>query len=377
MSDTVDEHLERALASLAEVSTRQLHATAEALERGRNGLRAFASAFRDVAHSSELGAGPTLDEIEALRRGDVAAVHRRNMPTLQTLVDEYLGQHVGEANTKRTLRERLKYATDAWGDLRIDRLNARDIGAWRTRLPERSAWGIHKALRAVLNYAVRVELLAKNPAAAVSNPEPKRREIPAFSTVGDLEAVGVELPPAFSALPVFAGLTGLRPEEWIALERHDVDREAGIVHVRRVFTDRQVKAYGKSSRSLRAVPLPLRAAQALAEVPPRLDTPLLFPGARGGYLNLNEWRRDEWTPAVKAAGFEHRTPYALRHTFASFSIAAGVSLFELARFMGTSVEQIDRTYGHLLPDTLDRARTALDAFVSRSGTEVVQTTEGR
>jgi hypothetical protein len=60
MSDTVDEHLERALASLAEVSTRQLHATAEALERGRNGLRAFASAFRDVAHSSELGAGPKL-----------------------------------------------------------------------------------------------------------------------------------------------------------------------------------------------------------------------------------------------------------------------------------------------------------------------------
>jgi hypothetical protein len=32
--------------------------------------------------------------------------------------------------------------------------------------------------------------------------------------------------------------------------------------------------------------------------------------------------------------------------------------------MGTSVEQIDRTYGHLLPDSIDRARVALDAFVS-------------
>jgi integrase len=54
----------------------------------------------------------------------------------------------------------------------------------------------------------------------------------------------------------------------------------------------------------------------------------------------------------------------LRHTFATFGIAAGVSLFELARFMGTSAEQIDKTYGHLLPDALDRTRRSLDAFVS-------------
>jgi hypothetical protein len=31
--------------------------------------------------------------------------------------------------------------------------------------------------------------------------------------------------------------------------------------------------------------------------------------------------------------------------------------------MGTSVEQIDKTYGHLLPDALDRTRQALDTFV--------------
>jgi hypothetical protein len=68
---------------------------------------------------------------------------------------------------------------------------------------------------------------------------------------------------------------------------------------------------------------------------------------------------------VRAAGLEHRSPYALRHTYATFAIGAGVSLFELARFMGTSVEQIDRTYGHLLPDSLERARTALDTFAAR------------
>jgi hypothetical protein len=90
---------------------------------------------------------------------------------------------------------------------------------------------------------------------------------------------------------------------------------------------------------------------------------LLFPAVRGGYLNLNNWRRDAWAPAVRAAGLEHRPPYALRHTFAAWAIAAGIGLFELTRMMGTSVEQIARTYGHLLPDSLDRARAALMGFL--------------
>ena len=33
--------------------------------------------------------------------------------------------------------------------------------------------------------------------------------------------------------------------------------------------------------------------------------------------------------------------------------------------MRTSVEQIDRTYGHLLPDSLGRTRTAFNAFLGR------------
>jgi integrase len=120
-----------------------------------------------------------------------------------------------------------------------------------------------------------------------------------------------------------------------------LDRRAGVVHVRRVYTDGAVKLYGKQGRSLRAVPVPSKALEALSALPTGIGSTLLFSGDKGGHLNLHEWRRDVWTPALKAAGLAHR-PYALRHTYASFSIAAGVSPFELARFMGTSVDQIDQ-----------------------------------
>lgn len=58
-------------------------------------------------------------------------------------------------------------------------------------------------------------------------------------------------------------------------------------------------------------------------------------------------------------------PYDLRHTYATFSIAAGVSLFALARRMGTSLEMIDRTYGHLAPDADEYELGLLDAFDAR------------
>jgi integrase len=92
-------------------------------------------------------------------------------------------------------------------------------------------------------------------------------------------------------------------------------------------TPRQNGCYGLPGTSRRSLAIAgvhrTLAVEALSELPPRLDSPRLFPAARGGFLNLHEWRAHEWTPAVRGAGLEHRPPYALRHTFATFSIAAG------------------------------------------------------
>jgi hypothetical protein len=157
------------------------------------------------------------------------------------------------------------------------------------------------------------------------------------------------MPPAFAAIPLVLVGTGLRPEELFALERHDVDLEAGVLSVERVYSQRVLKEPKKSSRQRRRVPLRARVVEALRAVPPRLDTPLLFAGTRGGHIDDNKWRWRGWTPALRAAGIEHRRIYDCRHTFASWAIAGEVQLFYLARIMGTSVAQIDATYGHLLP----------------------------
>jgi integrase len=69
---------------------------------------------------------------------------------------------------------------------------------------------------------------------------------------------------------------------------------------------------------------------------------------------------------LRAAGVEERRIYDLRHTYATFSLAAGVSLFTLSRRMGTSVEMIDRTYGHLAPDAEQYERDLLDAFDAKT-----------
>jgi hypothetical protein len=53
------------------------------------------------------------------------------------------------------------------------------------------------------------------------------------------------------------------------------------------------------------------------------------------------------------------------HVDAVLHSTPGVSLFTLSRRMGTSVEMIDRTYGHLAPDAEDYERGLLDTFDSR------------
>jgi integrase len=258
---------------------------------------------------------------------------------------------VVRSRTIGILRERLAYATRAYGAVPLAELErmSGDLADWRRTLPERSQYAIFSALRQTLGAAVRWHYMGENPAkAAGRNPQPPPRPVRPYS-IAELEAIAAELPAPYEPLPDFAAATGLRPEEWIALERRQVDRRAGVLNVTQTVSEGEVTPLAKTTRSRRQVPLSRRACAALDRLPARLDTPLLFPAPDGGLLDLHNFRRRLWTPAITSAGVPKPARiYDLRSTFASHALAANITVFELARVMGTSVLMIERHYGALL-----------------------------
>ena len=189
-------------------------------------------------------------------------------------------------------------------------------------------------------------------------------------TLVEIDQLAAELGPLYGPLVVFAAETALRPAEWLAVHRSDVDRSQGVVVVERTLGPEGVKQYAKTDFSRRRVPLSSRALAALDDLPRRLDTRLVFPAESGGHLDLDNWRRREWKPALEAAGVAKRRPYDLRHTAISNWLAAGLSVFEVSRYAGTSLAMISSVYGHLALGHEANARARLDAF-ARECAEIV------
>jgi integrase len=210
-----------------------------------------------------------------------------------------------------------------------------------------------------------------NPAKqGIDNPQRRRTEKRPVESWDELNALASELGPRFGPLVIFAAATGLRPGEWMALEHRDIDPDARVVYVRRAWRNGRLKS-PKTDASIRAVPLQAIALAALERLPADASSPLVFPTPSGGYFDLHNFRTRHWKPAQIRAGISPlRRIYDPRHTFATFALSAGVSTFELSRYMGTSLGMIDRHYGHLARDGREHAIKLLDLFTGADSLDV-------
>lgn len=261
-----------------------------------------------------------------LRHGHAPSPHI----TLKDFSTEYLSRWGADVSDRTvvTLSEWLQPALERFGTWTLAELEgaADDVSRWRAKLPtDHQRYKNTRALRQVLKAAIRWHYITRNPAVDCGmNSQPRGDECWLFSRE-EIDRIVKELSPLDVAIVLFAAETGLRTNEWTALERRDIDKRNPAVAVARRFAEGRLTPYPKTKR--RRVPLTPRAVEALELVPPRLDTTILFPGTKGGYLNLNNWRNRIWYPALDAAGITKRGPYCLRHTFATNALSAGVSVF--------------------------------------------------
>jgi integrase len=155
---------------------------------------------------------------------------------------------------------------DRFGDRSIAMLHAQEIGAWRATLHGAKRYRAHRALRQVLEAAVRWKWIEENPARLVKNPAPPARELHPFESWAEVDAVAVELGDRYGPLVICLVGTGLRPEEAFGLEWRDVDLGGRTLTVRRAFAKGRLKDYTKTQGSTRRVPLRRRVVDALESI---------------------------------------------------------------------------------------------------------------
>lgn len=272
------------------------------------------------------------DQLRLTRRG----IHVDPDLTLADLSARFHAQHAVSRRTSEKLRGALVRPLQMWGELHPDELRPEDINQWlmHSGLRASTRQTYLASLRQVYAFGVENRLIADNPAKRAKTPTVRRAEsLHPFASWQEVEAVASEAG-RWGPFIILAADSGARPGELIRLEQSHV------------IGDRIHLPGTKTRRARRVVTLTRKGLAAMDAMPPVPGTPLVFHSS-GRPLDLHNWRSRIWYPALELAGVARRGPYALRHTFAYFSLLAGVPLADLSIEMGhESVRLTLDTYGH-------------------------------
>ena len=202
---------------------------------------------------------------------------------------------------------------------------------------------------------------------------PKTLAVPSAT---DVHSLSRGLARRYSAVPDVAAGLGLRPGEVFGLEVADVDFLRRTVTVVRQLDDQGRRVELKTGSSYRTVPLPAvvadHLAAHLAETGKRDG--LVFTDAAGDPVKRNSFSKT-WRAAVRRVGLgDTLRLHDLRHAYASALIQAGESVKVVQARLGHASAMVTLdVYGHLWPDSDDRTRAAVEAFLAPAAADSVRT----
>ena len=255
------------------------------------------------------------------------------------------------------------------GDRRLAAVRPSEVQAWASDraqvLAPSTLRNLVSLLRSIYSSAVLDRLVASSPVVRVQLPKDDRERVVPL-TVEQVQALADAMPPRNRAMVVTQAGLGLRIGELLALRGEDVDFLRRTVRVEwQIAPSTQVRAVPKTPRSRRTVPLPQVVADELAAhiaaFPPGIDGSI-FTSRVGAIYWQDSYASRVFTVAVKRAGLPAgTTTHDLRHHYASVLLAAGESGVAVAERLGhENATLVLKTYGHLMPDSEDRTRRAVD-----------------
>lgn len=206
-------------------------------------------------------------------------------------------------------------------------------------LSEASVKTALKNTKAVFNYAIKNEIIKKNPFKGLSI-KISESEVQYYSAAQARLLMSAEYPTWGYKLAVMLGLcAGLRRGEIVALRWDDVDTKNRVLHIRHSMNRILGKDYMKLPKSgkQRAVPINDLLYEALLEAKRYSDSDVVVPVSPG--------RLSLWFPEfAESLGLPRRTFHELRKTFGTLLLQSGADVKTVSALLGHSTYQITLKY---------------------------------
>ena len=215
-------------------------------------------------------------------------------------------------------------------------------------------------IRSVLNKAVEWEWLDKAPRITMYK-EPSGRT--RFLTREQVQDLLRELPEHLQHMVIFTLSTGLRYSNVLRLEWSQVNLQQAHMWVD-----------ASNSKNGKALSIPLNA-QALAVLHKQVGKHPQRVLTKAGKVILRANGKC-WRDALKRAGIVDFRWHDLRHTWASWCVQNGVTVFEVQHLGGWSSSRMVERYAHLSSDHLARAAARLDSVPISYVSATVQLQQG-